>query len=51
MFRLSTVYTISEKNRNQIKKGLESATEDEIEKLSWAHRQRRVIWTPLLQAC
>ena len=22
-----------------------------IEKLSWAHRQRRMIWTPFLQAC
>ena len=32
-------------------KVFERATEDEKEKLSWAHRQHRVIWTPFLQAC
>ena len=32
-------------------KFFERATEDEKEKLSWAHRQHRVIFTPFLQAC
>ena len=30
-------------------KVFEHATEDEKEKLSWAHHQHRVIWTPFLQ--
>ena len=40
--------------KNEIKskmKVFKRATEDEIEKLSWVHRQHRVIWTPVLQAC
>ena len=47
-------YIPSVQKKTKIKskmKVFERATENEIEKLSWAHRQHRVIWTTFLQAC